>query len=693
MKNSEERLSFGGFTLDLRLRALFRGDQRVHLTPKPLEALIFLVAHRGHVVAKDALLAAVWKDVAVTDGVLVQAVREIRRALDDDKENSRFVQTVPREGYRFVGEVTAAPATTDDQAGEPAPPPTSSSLRPLIVVVGIAAVALGVIGWRAWTNGREPQSATASETGGSEVQIAPLTGAGISAVKPAFSPDGRALLYVSDAPEATGVQDLFLLPLNGGKPWRLTSLVNAAGDLPVFTANGRDVVFSRYRVGDGGSRVPDLWQVSSLGGPVSRYIPEASGAGFSPDGNWVAYTRHTSGARSLVISPTARIGDTREISSPGFTPRWSPDGRWLAYTTSYPEGGEGDLWVVSSALTERRRLTHESHQLYGLTWSADSGSVIFASKVGNAFHLWRAALSGGAIQPLTIGVGDYASPSVSADGSALAFTQLRPIRDLVAAPVDGGDPVNITTNEFHSWPRLSPSARSIASVVQRSTADAHLYITDLETKESRRVSDVPAQYPCWIDDEHVAYLTPTAHGFEIRRVRVASGENVTLAQLTTAASWLAVRPGGVEAAFVVSAANRSQIVLRDLLSGHQTVLAEGSDVEALRWRPDGTLLSWSGPRVAADARSNGVFVAAGRADSRRVAGDGYGPVWSADGGLFFLKHLGDRDEAGIWRRDLASGAETQLRAAPRIDYFDVGAGTLVFARSTARSQVFSIPLK
>lgn len=102
-------LQFAGFTLDLERRGLYRDGERIHLTSKPLETLIFLLQNGGRTVTKQELMDAVWKDTAVTDGTLVQAIREIRKALHDDMDDPRFVQTVPRQGYRFVGRVTVVP--------------------------------------------------------------------------------------------------------------------------------------------------------------------------------------------------------------------------------------------------------------------------------------------------------------------------------------------------------------------------------------------------------------------------------------------------------------------------------------------------------------------------------------------------------------------------------------------------------
>lgn len=109
---SSDVIRFGRFTIDRERRGLYAEGTRVHLTPKPLETLIYLAENAGRCVSKQELLDAVWTDTSVTEGTLVQAIREIRRVLDDDRVDPRFIQTVPRHGYRFVGTLTRVEADT-----------------------------------------------------------------------------------------------------------------------------------------------------------------------------------------------------------------------------------------------------------------------------------------------------------------------------------------------------------------------------------------------------------------------------------------------------------------------------------------------------------------------------------------------------------------------------------------------------
>ena len=99
------RLSFGAFRLDPVERRLWKGSEQVTLAPKPLAVLSYLVERPGRLATKEELLRAVWPDVHVGDAVLKTCVAEIRQVLGDDAVSPRSIETVPRQGYRFVAPI------------------------------------------------------------------------------------------------------------------------------------------------------------------------------------------------------------------------------------------------------------------------------------------------------------------------------------------------------------------------------------------------------------------------------------------------------------------------------------------------------------------------------------------------------------------------------------------------------------
>ena len=131
---SERTVTFGRYRLEPQ-GGLMSGGRNVHLTPKALALLSFIAERPGEVVTKDQLFDAVWPEVNVGDAALVTCIQELRRALKDDARRPRYIETLHRRGYRFVGKMAAAPpnAAVDGNARALALPS-----RPSIAVLPFA---------------------------------------------------------------------------------------------------------------------------------------------------------------------------------------------------------------------------------------------------------------------------------------------------------------------------------------------------------------------------------------------------------------------------------------------------------------------------------------------------------------------------------------------------------------------------
>jgi len=106
---------FGPFRLSPIDRQLLRDDFPIPLTPKVFDTLVMLVERAGHLVPKDEFLASIWPDTVVEEVGLAHNISQLRRALTDGRDQARFIQTVPKRGYRFVAPVTIVSAA----AGHP----------------------------------------------------------------------------------------------------------------------------------------------------------------------------------------------------------------------------------------------------------------------------------------------------------------------------------------------------------------------------------------------------------------------------------------------------------------------------------------------------------------------------------------------------------------------------------------------
>jgi DNA-binding winged helix-turn-helix (wHTH) protein len=134
---------FGAFEVDLRNGSLHKNGLRIRVQGKPLQILSLLVEHAGDVVTRDELRQHLWPAGTFVDFEhgLNTAIKKLREALGDDPENPRFVQTVPRQGYRFI-----APAEFVVPAGLPQPTSrTERTGRRRILVVSALVITIAAL--------------------------------------------------------------------------------------------------------------------------------------------------------------------------------------------------------------------------------------------------------------------------------------------------------------------------------------------------------------------------------------------------------------------------------------------------------------------------------------------------------------------------------------------------------------------
>ncbi|MCA3255988.1 MAG: winged helix-turn-helix domain-containing protein [Alphaproteobacteria bacterium] len=148
------QLRFGGFDFRPDDRRLERDGAAIDLNARYLDALDLLVREPGALVTKDRFMAEVWRGVPVTDEALTQCIRTLRQRLGDDAANPRFIETVPKHGYRFIAAVETGAAAATALAA-PLPSPLWRTIQ-AGVVGGAATGALGGLVYGAILGGAAP---------------------------------------------------------------------------------------------------------------------------------------------------------------------------------------------------------------------------------------------------------------------------------------------------------------------------------------------------------------------------------------------------------------------------------------------------------------------------------------------------------------------------------------------------------
>lgn len=143
---------FGPFRLNPAQQLLAEGAKKIPLTPKAFQTLLVLVESQGRIVSKDELLRKVWPDAFVEEATLAQNVFTLRKQLCDDREDTLYIETVPKQGYRFVAKVR--------QINGASPPPVTErpTSVPHKIFYGIVLGCLlaGILAGSYWTRLRMP---------------------------------------------------------------------------------------------------------------------------------------------------------------------------------------------------------------------------------------------------------------------------------------------------------------------------------------------------------------------------------------------------------------------------------------------------------------------------------------------------------------------------------------------------------
>ena len=163
----EQLYEFGSFRLDPGERLLLRAGEPVPLTPKAFDLLLVLVKEAGHLLEKEALMNAVWPDSFVEENNLADNISRLRKALNDGENGQRFIETVPKRGYRFVADVKETNGAASASTVTPVSPefptapivtiPQSVLRKYLWVVIAfgvVIATFLGIAGYNRFKSAR-----------------------------------------------------------------------------------------------------------------------------------------------------------------------------------------------------------------------------------------------------------------------------------------------------------------------------------------------------------------------------------------------------------------------------------------------------------------------------------------------------------------------------------------------------------
>ena len=338
-------IRFGIFEADLQAGELRKAGVKLKLSGQPFQVLTILLTSPGKLVTREELQKQLWPDTFVdVDHNLNTAINKIREVLADSADTPRYVETIPRRGYRFIGQVESKasppPSDSDARAGR------AGWRKSRLLVITAGVFLLAVILTLLLTKHRPQMDSTAQP---------PLTrltfDTGVQR-EARWSPDGRFIAYSSDR---GGKFDIYLQAISGGDPIQVTH------------------------------------------SPGNNWQPD-----WSPDGRYIAYRSENGDGGLFVIPAVSGQGTERKIAGFGFHPRWSPDGSRILFRTRFTTDLEYNdrLYVVKLDGSPPREVLADflsQHKLWegSATWHPDGRITLYVDDIGPGPVFWTVPIEGG----------------------------------------------------------------------------------------------------------------------------------------------------------------------------------------------------------------------------------------------------------------------------------------------------------
>jgi len=510
---------FGIFEVNLRSGELRKHGLRIRLPGQPFKILTLLLEQPTEVVTREQIQKTLWPSDTFVDfeHSLNSAIKKLREALGDSADHPRYIETVPRLGYRFIAPVTmsepqstksgsmsdSSPLALVSPAGdEAATEESSAEQRPGVGTrrtarlraqraFGLALLLITVAAaWWLSMNLRRTRRLP-FET----VRTTRLTSAGQS-VKAAISPDGRYIAYtlIDSGQEsllvrrATTLHDIEIVPSG---PVHYLGITFSPDSETVYYVTHTEVQPSV------------LYRVPVMGGSAQKLKEDlASPVTLSPDGAKFAFVRESAGQSTLVIADLDSGHEhrlfSRKLPQVLDYPAWSPDGQMIACTdvdSSILSARGSDARIIGIRVrdgTERALSAQTWGFIQQLAWLGDGSGLVMSARDQDSSirHIWFVSYPGVIGRKVTDGLNSQIGASISADSRQLVTveeTTISGIWRMSLLPGQHPEPVVYGSSDV-SPPRWTPDGRILYE--QELNGQSSVWIADADGSHQKQLTMV-----------------------------------------------------------------------------------------------------------------------------------------------------------------------------------------------------------
>jgi Tol biopolymer transport system component/DNA-binding winged helix-turn-helix (wHTH) protein len=606
-------VQFGLFELDLDARELRKSGVRIKLQEQPFQILAMLLERRGTLVTREELQKKLWPEDTFVDFDLSlnSAVKKLRQALNDDSENPRYVETLYRRGYRFIGPVMGSSGSSADQIelvqspattapSKPAltarvSPPATLRRRFLVYGATLLLILAAVMVYRSIPS-QPPRVLGFNQ----------ITHDGLFKFQ-VFS-DGERL-YLN---EMQG--DHFVVNQVSVAGGETSSVPTPFANLTIrgLAPNGSALIVSSFQ-GTGGRA--DVWSLPLPSGPPRRlsnlpvdslaYSPDenkAASVAWSPDGSQAAFSNGP-----VIYLAKSDLSEPHELATAGgyvSRLRFSPDGQRLRFDVTDPSSISTAIWEVARDGTGLRQLlpgwNTVPHECCG-SWTPNGRYFLFQSLRDGRNNLWALAENsfwpGGTPKPvqLTNGPLDFESPVVSKDGKRIFAIGSQPRLELVRYGGKSGFEPYLDGSSIQDL-AFSPDGKWVAYVT---VPEGQLWRGRVDGTERLQLSPegLAAELPRWSPDGKQIVFMGSSYKTDWLAYLISS-DGTRLRELIPGApsgydpGW---SPDGKSVVLWFGAggpqAHPSGIVIYDLETRKISPLPDAQQLFSPRWSPDGRYIA------------------------------------------------------------------------------------------------------
>ncbi|MGH8172987.1 MAG: winged helix-turn-helix domain-containing protein [Rhodanobacteraceae bacterium] len=538
-------LAVGDHVIDIDTLRLVTHSDGTRLTPKAAAVLLQLARAAGRTLSRDQLLNEVWKGTCPTPDVLTQAVKDLRRALGDDLHAPRYVETLPRLGYRLIAPthfldtyegadahpIADARAQGAERLAGLSDSVTRGKTRPAFpraLVMGVSMLALLVLGIvllrREGSNASESLPRwVASEQRSITAEPGPEN-------YPRISPDGTRVAYSVGEVEKNNAH-IVQRSLTQSRVVQLTESKVGEEYFPVWSPDGATIAFTRY--------VDDqckMMLAPALGG-AERLVDTCFGRSmtyfsWAPDARHLVTTAPSSADASdlSVVLVSIDGGAVEHIqyehaaTDLDLDARYSPDGSKIAFRRG--ASPYSDLFVMDAHGGAVRQLTHVASRMRGYDWTRDSSALVFSSSHAGPQALYVVSIADSHIEPLGVQPAEYPSAAHASDTLVYEIPRLRTQLATVAVDGEGDKPLTdlVPSTGNDASPVYSPIDDRVAFVSDRSGSQ-QLWLHDPSTSETFPLTEsaLPTlRYPVWRPDGARLLITARASSGSLIEIDIAT---------------------------------------------------------------------------------------------------------------------------------------------------------------------------